>query len=134
MTRGTNYKELVQRNSKAIIELRRQISETFLFRDDGPEQMAEWSQACSNFHDSYDSLAFPGGARRARHSLREGDAHAIEYAIAFLEVRPYFFRSGYMYKEFIRVLRNCSLTGPQRKRYDIMREKYLRYRENRRRT
>ena len=70
----------------------------------------------------------------ARERLRAGDEQAIEYAIAFLEVRPYFFRPGYMYKDFMRVLRNCPLSVDQRKRYNQVRENYLVYRKKRRQT
>ena len=130
----TNYRQLVEQNAKEIFNLRRQIREANLFRSDGPEYEAEWQQACNDFHENYDSLAFPGGAFSARHRMRAGDNHAIEYAIAFLEVRPYFYRSGYMYKEYMRVLRNCPLTSGQRKRYDRIREKYLLWRQNRKRN
>ena len=129
LTTETSYRQQVERNSKEIVNLRRRIREARHFGDE-----AEWRDACRDFHDKYELLAFPGGARGARHRLREGDANSIEYAIAFLEIRPYFFRSGYMYKEFMRVLRNCQLSDSQRKRYDFVREKYLLYRRNRRRT
>ena len=131
MKSSGDYRQLIQRNAAQIVQLHRRIGETFIFRDEGPEQRAEWSQACENFHDNYEELAFPGGARDARHRMRAGEFEAIEYAIAFLEVRPYFFRSGYMYHEFMRVLRNCPLSGSQRKRYDRIRAKYLLYRAKR---
>jgi len=128
------FRDRVTRNANEIATLSRRIRETLCFRDDGPDQRAEWSEACSDFHSKYDDLAFPGGLRDARDRMRAGDTEAIEYAIAFLEVRPYFFRSGYMYKDFMRVLRNCPLSVAQRKRYDQIRKRYLAYRDTRRRT
>ena len=96
--------------------------------------MAAWNHACSEFRNNYEALSFPGGTLGAQDRMRSGDNEAIEYAIAFLEVRPYFFRSGYMYQEFMRVLRNCPLSDSQRRRYDRVREKYLVYRAGRRRS
>ena len=129
-----NLRQQVQSNAAKIVELRRRVLETCIFRDDGAEQKAEWKQACSEFHEHYYDLAFPGGVFGARDRMRAGDEHAIEYAIAFLEVRPFFFRSGYMYQEYMRVLRNCPLSISQRQRYDRIHAKYLLYRETRRRT
>ena len=128
------FRNQVTRNANEIARLYGRIRETLCFRDDGPDQKAEWRDACSDFHAQYDDLAFPGGVYTARERLRAGDEQAIEYAIAFLEVRPYFFRSGYMYKDFMRVLRNCPLSVDQRKRYNQVRENYLVYRKKRRQT
>ena len=105
-TERMNLRQQVQSNAAKIVELRRRVLETCIFRDDGAEQKAEWKQASSEFHEHYYDLAFPGGVFGARDRMRAGDEHAIEYAIAFLEVRPFFFRFGYMYQEYMRVLRN----------------------------
>ena len=129
-----HIRQQIQRNAAQITALRKRIEETFTQRDSGPEQFSAWKLACRDFHDNYQALAFPGGAYNARHRMRAGDDEALEYAIAFLEVRPYFFRSGYMYQEFMRVLRNCPLSASQRTRYDRVRDKYLEYRKTRRRT
>ena len=133
MSEGT-YRQKIQRNAAIIAQLHRNNLETHALRDQGAEQMAAWNHACSEFRNNYEALAFPGGTLGARDRMRSGDNEAIEYAIAFLEVRPYFFRSGYMYQEFMRVLRNCPLSDSQRRRYDRVREKYLVYRAGRRRS
>lgn len=123
---------MIQRNAREIAELHRRVHETVRLRNDGPEGREIWKSACEEFRTRYESLAFPGGISGARERLRSGDAIAIEYALCFIEVRPYFFRSGYMYKDFLRVLRNCELTCQQRVRYDRVRDAYLAYRRNRR--
>ena len=127
-------KRQIERNASEILRLHNRIHETFLERGKSSEHASVWKQACRDFHDNYQSLAFPGGPYDARHRMRAGDNEAIEYALAFLEVRPYFFRSGYMYQEFMRVLRNCPLSDSQGARYAIMRQKYIEYRKNKRRT
>lgn len=127
-----NFKSLIQRNARKIAELHGRVHESVRRRDDGPEEREIWESACAEFHARYGSLAFPGGTLDARERMRSGDAVAIEYAVCFIEVRPYFFRSGYMYNDFLRVLKNCKLTEQQRVRYDRVRDAYLAYRRNRR--
>lgn len=129
-----HLKQQIQRNATRITELHRRVHETWAERNKGPEENSAWKLACHEFHDNYESLAFPGGTYNARNRMRSGDDKAIEYAITFLEVRPYFFRSGYMYQDFMRVIRNCPLSVAQRTRYDRIREKYLEYLKTRRQS
>ena len=119
-----SFKSRIQQNALLIAELHQRIHETCTHRDDSEHSRAIWKGACSEFHNRYDELAFPGGTSGIRERLRGGDNQAIEYAIDFLEVRPYFFRSGYMYKDFLRVLRNCALSETQRRRYDQVKASY----------
>lgn len=123
-----NLRQLIQHNASRIRHLHQRVHNTYEERDRGPEQLDAWKAACSQFHDEYSELAFPGGTHTARDRVRSGDREAIEYAITFLEERPYFFRSGYMYQDFMRVLKNCPLLESHQKRYDRIRNKYLRYR------
>ncbi len=127
-----NPKSLIQRNAREIADLHRRVHESFRQRDGGPAERAAWTSACEDFHSRYEPLAFPGGTRSVRERLRACDTFAIEYALCFIEVRPYFFRSGYMYNDFLRVLKNCDLTELQRLRYDRVRDAYLAYRRRRR--
>ena len=127
-----SYHSRIQNNAREIVSLHQRLHEAFAHRDDNAQSHARWEEACAEFHRRYELLAFPGGPRNARDLLRAGDQEAIEYALAFLEVRPYFFRSGYMYKDFIRVLRNCPLSTSQRSRYEQLREAYQQYRTLRR--
>lgn len=126
-----SFKSRIQQNAHAITQLHERIHETFAHRDDNEQCRELWKDACSEFHNKYDGLAFLGGTSDIRERLRAGDKEAIEYALDFIEVRPYFFRSGYMYKDFIRVLRNCPLSDSQRKRYDQLKSRYDEYRRQR---
>lgn len=129
-----SFKSQIRQNACAIAQLHQRIHETFAHRDDNDQSRSLWKDACSEFHNKYYELAFPGGTSNIRQRLRTGDEEAIEYAIDFIEVRPCFFRSGYMYKDFMRVLKNCPLSDGQRKRYDRVKSQYDDYRDQRRST
>ena len=74
------------------------------------------------FHGSYDRLAMPGGYASLQFGLAEGDPNAAETALCFLELRPYFFRSGYMFKALLRKVKRARLDEDQRLRLlDVMR-------------
>ncbi len=108
---------VIQGIARRITVLHDRIHETFKKRDDGPEARAEWSQACDEFHRQYDGLAFPGGYEAGLEKIRAGDSRAIEDALAFVEVRPYFFRSQYMRKKLMRRLKHAPLTPRQSERF-----------------
>ena len=108
---------VIQKNAKRVTELHDRIHEAFKLRDTSPEAHAEWSRACVEFHSKYDALAFPGGYGAGLQRIQAGDAHAIEDALAFLEVRPYFFRSQYIRTKLTRLLKRALLTTRQAERF-----------------
>ncbi|GDX11948.1 hypothetical protein LBMAG57_37200 [Verrucomicrobiota bacterium] len=104
-------------SAKRITDLHDRIHETFKQRDRSPEARAEWSKACAEFHSQYDALAFPGGYASALKKIQAGDSRAIEDAVAFLEVRPYFFHSQYIRTKLTRLLKHAQLTARQAERF-----------------
>jgi hypothetical protein len=108
---------VIQENAKRVTELHDRIHETFKRRDASLEARAEWSRACDEFHSQYDALAFPGGYEAGLKKIQGGDARAIEDALAFLEIRPYFFRSQYMRTKLIRLLKHARLSVHQTERF-----------------
>ena len=108
---------VMQKNAQRVTELHGRIHETFERRDSSPEARAEWSRACEAFHSQYDMLAFPGGYSTGLAKIRAGDNRAIEDALAFLEVRPYFFRSQYIRTKLKRLLKHAQLTARQSERF-----------------
>ena len=127
-----SFKNIIRANAEAIVDLHRRTKETLENRDKGEQEEQLWREACEEFHSRYSELAFPGGVDSARERLRSGECEAIAYALDFLEVRPYFFRSGYMYKDFLRVLKNCPLSTSQSPRLLRILERYEKYRLGRR--
>jgi hypothetical protein len=110
-------RSIIQENAKRVTELHERIHDTVKRRDSSPEARAEWSRACAEFHGQYDALAFPGGYSSALKKIQAGDSRAIEDAVAFLEVRPYFFRSQYIRTKLTRLLKRAQLTTRQTERF-----------------
>ena len=95
---------------------------------DGSEQ--DWEQVCAEFHSRYAGLAFPGGYQgNVWDRILAGDPQTTETAICFLEVRLYFFRSGYMFKDILRKCRRAPLTAEQVARLKVIEEKLEQWRQ-----
>jgi hypothetical protein len=124
-------KERIRENAAEITRLHSRIDETYSHRSESAEKRHEWEQACAEFHARYDRLAFPtgyqgGGALRR---IEYGDPEAMEAAICFLEVRPYFFRSGYMFKDILRKCRRAPLSPDQAERLRAIEQRLSEWRQ-----
>jgi hypothetical protein len=113
-----NYRSLIERNAEECKRLQARIHETFTSREKNEHKRREWELACREFHAKYDSLAFPGGYSGAFERMAQGDQATIEAALAFIELRPYFFRSGYMYWQLIPKLKKAPLNFRQKERLE----------------
>ena len=123
-----HYDSIIKDGEKRINILHSRIHETFKSRDKNEHKYREWQAACKEFHSSYGALAFPGGLEGAYDRILNGEPHAIEAALCFIEVRPYFFRSGYMYKDLLRKLAKAPLKNGDLARYKTVKEAYIKYR------
>jgi len=123
-------KSKFRENAAEIVRLHARIRETFALRDRGPVQYAEWERACAEFHQRYDALAFPGGyegatdRKGALDRIETGDPDAMEAAICFLECRPYFFRSGYMFTSIFRRCKRAPISSKQAARFQIVMDRF----------
>ncbi|MFC4994658.1 hypothetical protein [Rubritalea tangerina] len=104
---------LIKKNAQEIRCLHGRIHETFAEQPHGTAH----KEACSDFHSKYDSLAFPGGYELGLRKIIEGDSAALESALLFLEVQPYFFRSQYIRTKLIRLLKRADLSKSQKTRF-----------------
>ena len=104
--------------AQEITRLHKRIHETVRYLHKSKEQTESWETACKEFHARYDMLAFPGGYSTAIPRIRANDPAALEAAICFVECRPYFFRSGYMYKELLQKLKRADLSPQQADRFE----------------
>ena len=125
-------KEWFVRNAEEIRKLHGRIHETFRQRGKEPGATERWSRACQEFHARYDDLAFPGGYATAMARIAQGDVDAIEAALCFVELRPYFFRSGYMFKDFMRKLKRAPLDPSQTERFERVVQAYDAWKQKKR--
>lgn len=116
-------KENILRNAAEIVRLHSRIHETLSSRNKSSEGREAWEQACAEFHARYDNLAFPGGYAGALARILAGDPEAVEAGISFLECRPYFFRSGYMFKDILKKCKRAPLSEVQAARLKLILEK-----------
>jgi len=112
-------------NAAEINRLTRRIHETVKRRSESQELRQEWSQACEEFHTRYGELCIPGGFHLNFYErILAGDPSTIEVALCYLEVRPYFFRSGYHWKTILQKCKRAPMSGEQSERFARLLEKY----------
>ncbi|WP_142988415.1 hypothetical protein [Granulicella rosea] len=128
-----DLKELICRNAHEIVRLDSRVHETYKVREQSDEKHLEWHRACVEFQARYDQLRFPGGYDRGmvRDRVSEGEPHAMEAAVCFLELRPYFFGSGYMFEELLRRCKRAPLSTAQAARLDVVIQRLLEWRQTR---
>lgn len=117
-------------NAAELNRLHQRIHETVKRREENAELREEWSQACAEFHTNYNQLCLPGGWDSGfLDRLLSGDPDAVEVALCFLEVRPYFFRSGYHWKVILQKCKRAPLTGEQAERFSVLLQRYREWKE-----
>jgi hypothetical protein len=128
---STELTELIRRNERELQRLHKRIHESVKHRDESEEKRLEWSLACEEFHTRIDSLAFPGGFSGVYERITAGDPTTIDAALSFLEIRPFFFRSGYMWKDILRKCKRAPMSVEQAERFATILAKYRHWRQNR---
>jgi hypothetical protein len=112
-------------NAAEINRIHRRIHEAFKRRDESDELRQEWSEACAEAHLRYSELCLPGGWPPDFYDrLKAGDSEMIEVALCFLEVRPYFFRSGYHWKTILQKCKRAPVSREQAERFKTLFENY----------
>jgi hypothetical protein len=102
--------KLILDNAQTITKMSEDIDRTFKAKDTNPKA---WDNATRLFHDNYDRLAFPGGLEHGLSLLKNQDPTTIATAISYLEADPYFFRSGYIKENILRLLKKVTLSKKQ---------------------
>lgn len=125
-------KEQIRRDAKEVSRLHLAVHSTFKRRDESEQARKAWSNAAEEFSARYDQLAFPGGYEGALSRIEEGEPLAVESAICFLEIRPFFFRSGFMFKDILRKCRKAPLTQEQAARLAEIEKAVVIWRQNKR--
>jgi hypothetical protein len=117
-------------NAAEINRLYTRIHETFGRRSESASAHEEWHLACEEAHARYNQLCIPGGwDEQFFDRVRDGESAAIEAALCFLEVRPYFFRSGYHWKSIFQKCKRAPMSVDQAERYAQIAENYAEWRK-----
>lgn len=123
---------IIESNAATLRKLYEAIHETFTRRSEGPEAYAAWERACREFHTRWDELAFPGGLDSGLRKIVAGDLQAIETAIRYLELRPFYFRAQYTRSVFTRLIKRQTLPERLQQRFDSTRKRLRLWRDARR--
>jgi hypothetical protein len=127
-----SLRSLIVANASEVVRLHKRVHETYRLSSRTPEHRERWETTCSEFRSRYDALAFPGGYSSAVARIVAGDSDAIEAGLCFVELRPYFYRSGYLFKSILPKLKRASLSAEQSQRLLKVLEAYSAWRESRR--
>jgi hypothetical protein len=117
-------------NAAEINRLTARVHATVKRRDESEELREEWVRACEEAHRRYEALCLPGGPYPEFYErIKAGDPEMIEVALCFLEVRPYFFRSGYHWKTILQKCKQAPMSGEQAERFAALLTKYTEWRK-----
>jgi hypothetical protein len=123
----------IAQNAIEISRLHSRIHETYKRRDESEQALREWQNACDEFHARYGQLCLPGGwDERFFERILSGDGTAVELALCFLEVRPYFFRSGYLWKNILQKCKRAPMADEQAERFRTLLASYNKWKQERR--
>jgi hypothetical protein len=128
--KSDRIKQTIIENTAEIVRLDTLRRKAFEQRNQSPEKWDEFYQAGTELSSRYNSLAFPRGLNGAYERIASGDPDTIEEAICFLEVRPYFLRSGYMFRDILRKCKRAPLSPEQVSRLDAVLEEVAEWRRS----
>ena len=109
-----DFTRLIQDESAALHALHERVHATFRTRDSGRHARDAWSQACHEFHTHVSRL--DPYLQRAFQDRRYSDKDLIEFVVCFLEVDPYFFRSGYLKQDLLTRIKRSELRDRVKRR------------------
>lgn len=132
-------KQKIRENAEKLKFYRNMRKRNNYLRGRGLDVPEDVIQAMFTGFDVWEQTVFSYGEYKGEkglyEALKQGNEYALEYAVCFIEIRPYFFRSGYMYKDLLRRLNKAPLSESQRERYLVVKTKYQellkKYREKR---
>ena len=102
------YRVLIEQESIIMADLHLRVHETYIDRG---RNLKAWKKACSEFC-SYSSKINPFIIQIFKESEYNSE-ELKEFTIAFLELDPMFFRSGYIKEEILRKLKRSKLNSKQ---------------------
>lgn len=127
----TSLASRILENAQTITKLNHKITQSHENKD---KDLKSWQEVCHVFNTSYNQLAFPSGLSEGLNAPKKHDPDTIEVAIEYLNVDPYYFRSGYNKKKIVHLLKSAPLKKKQIKTlqeilFKALKSKYVLYME-----
>ena len=111
---SANFVELIAEEGAKLGELHARLQRAFFHRECDSPSHREWDRAAYAFR-TYVSPLDPY-IERARKKRRYSEGRLLEFVVAFLEVDPWFFGSGYLKEGFLTRLKRSDLDEAIRER------------------
>ena len=99
-----DFYQRIRDHEKTINELHTAVHTTFKNKSKNP---LEWKMACEKFHGHTSSLQMY--FQKIYDAKNFNDAELLEFVVCFLEIDPFFFRSGYLKEIMLRKLKRTPL-------------------------
>jgi len=109
----------IRRAEREINLLHERVHETVRHRARSEVHRQEWRDACQAFH-SYRAAAFSLWQAETLARVRAGGEPERSDALLFLEVDPWFFRSGYLKQKLLRALKGAHLEPEEVERLELI--------------
>ncbi len=115
---GRNLTEMITEEGAKLGELHAQVHQTLLHRDRDAKSRSEWELACTAFHSYVSRMDYH--IERACKNVRYNEKQLLEFVVCFLEVDPWFYRSGYLKEVFLTRLKRSDLNDAIKERLRIV--------------
>jgi hypothetical protein len=102
-----DFATLIAQEAAKLEALHVEVHWTFAHRDRNAESRLAWQRACDAFHSHVSAL--DPYLERACNKERYTKQDLVEFAVCFLEVDPWFFRSGYLKQILLTRLKQSDL-------------------------
>jgi len=112
--RRADFATFIREDSAKREALHQEINRTVAHRDRDASSKRAWEQACEAFH-SYVSPLDPY-LKRACEEQRYADKELLEFVVCFIEVDPWFFRSGHLKQMLLTRLKRSQLGAQNTRR------------------
>lgn len=128
----------IRENSKILIEFHALRRKNNTLRSQDLPVSKEITAKLDEVYERYLRLVFEcdgyEGETGLYTLLRQHNPYAIEYALCFVEIRPYYFRSGYMYQRLMKKLNQVPLNEHQRERFLRVKANLAEYKSRKRKN
>lgn len=108
----SDYAAMIRHTEARLNALKAAITETYRTRDTSPTHREKWKRACDNYHSFETPIDDLLEACETQGIAHFADLRA--FAFAYVEVDPYFFRSGYIMEYLLRQIKRLEFTEPEK--------------------